>query len=53
MLRYAGDVGGFAEGVLLESAVDGVAGEEGLGAEGFVAGLAEGAGEAGSVEPLF
>lgn len=48
----AGDVGGFADGVLLEGAVDGVAGEEGFGAERFVGLLAEVAGEAGAVEPL-
>lgn len=51
-LGDTGDVGGFADGVLLKGAVDGVAGEEGFGAEGFIAGLAEGAGETGSVEPL-
>jgi len=50
--RDARDVGGLGDGVLLEGAVDGVAGEDSLGAEGLVGGLAEGAGEAGAVEPL-
>lgn len=45
-------VGGFSDGVLLECTVNGVAGEEGFGAERFVALHAEAAGEAGTVEPL-
>lgn len=45
-------MGGFADGVLLEGAVDGVAGQEGFGAEGLVGLLAEVALEAGAVEPL-
>jgi len=52
LLGDAGDVGGLCDAVLLEGAVDGVAGEEGLGAEGLVGGLAEVAGEAGAVDPL-
>lgn len=52
VLGDAGHVRGFADGVLLEGAVDGVAGQEGFAAEGLVRGLAEGAGEAGAVEPL-
>lgn len=45
-------MGGFADGVLLECAVDGVAGQESFGAKGFIGLLAEVAGEAGAVEPL-
>lgn len=45
-------MGGFSDGVLLESTVDRVAREEGFGAEGLVALLAETAGKAGAVEPL-
>lgn len=47
-----GDVGGLGNAVLLEGAVDGVAGEEGLGAEGLVGLLAEVAGETRAVDPL-
>ena len=52
LLGDAGDVGGLGDGVLLEGAVDSVAGEEGLGAEGLIGGLAEVAREAGAVDPL-
>lgn len=45
-------MGALDDAVLLEGAVDGVAGEEGAGAEGLVGGLAEVAGEAGAVDPL-
>lgn len=48
----AGDVGGLGDAVLLKGAVDGVAGQEGLGAEGLVGGLAEVTCEAGAVDPL-
>lgn len=44
---------GFSNAVLLESTVDSVTGEEGLGAQRLVGLLAEVAGKAGSVEPLY
>lgn len=43
---------GLGNAVLLEGAVDGVAGEEGVGAERLIGLLAEGAGKAGTVDPL-
>ena len=43
---------GFGDAVLLESAVDGVAGELRLGAQRLIGLLAEVAGEAGPVEPF-
>jgi hypothetical protein len=43
---------GFGDAVLLEGAVDGVTGELGLRAKGFVGLLAEVTGETGSVEPF-
>ena len=46
-------MGGFADGVLLESTIDGIAREKGLGAEGFVALHAKAAGETRSIEPLY
>lgn len=52
LLGDAGDVGGLCDGVLLESSVDGVAGEQGLVAERLVAVLAVGAAQARAVEPL-
>jgi hypothetical protein len=52
VLRDASYVRGFGDAVLLEGAVDGVAGEEGLGAQWLVGLLAEVAGEAGAVEPF-
>lgn len=45
-------MGCFADCVLLERTVDGVATEEGVRAVGFVAEEAELAGSAGSVEPF-
>lgn len=42
----AGNVGSFGNAVLLEGAIDSVAGEEGLGAEGLIGLLAEVAGQA-------
>ena len=48
----AGDVRCFGDAVLLEGAVDRVAGQQGVWAEGLVGLLAEVAGEAGTVDPL-
>jgi len=45
-------MGGFADGVLLERAIDCVSGEEWLRAKGFVGLLAEAALKAGAVQPL-
>jgi hypothetical protein len=51
-LGDASNVRGFGDAVLLESAVDSVAGELGLGAQRLVGLLAEVTGEAGAVEPF-
>lgn len=53
VLVDARDVGGLGDAVFLEGTVDGVSGEEGVGAEGLVGGLAEVASKAGSVDPLW
>lgn len=45
-------MGGARDAVLLESAVDGVAGELSFGAKGLIGLLAEAAGKAGAVDPL-
>ena len=52
LLGDAGNVGSLSDTVLLEGAIDGVAGEEGLGAEGLVGALAEVTSKAGAVDPL-
>lgn len=52
LLGDASDVDGLGNGVLLERAVDGVSGEESLGAEGLIRGLAVAAAQARAVEPL-
>jgi len=52
MLGDRGDVRGLGDAVLLEGPVDGVAGEQGVGAQRLVRLLAELAGQARAVEPL-
>lgn len=52
VLVQTSDVGGFGDAVLLERAVDCVAGKESLGAQRLVGLLAEVAGKAGTVDPL-
>lgn len=49
----AGDVGRLCDAVLLEGAVDSIAGEEGFGAQGLVGGLAEVASQTCAVDPLW
>jgi hypothetical protein len=52
VLGDASDVSSLGNAVLLEGTVDGVTGEEGLGAQGLIWLLTEVASEAGSVDPL-
>jgi hypothetical protein len=52
LLGDASDVGSLGNGVLLERAIDGVSGEESLGAKRLIRGLAERAAQARTVEPL-
>lgn len=48
----AGHVGSLGDGVLLERAIDRVAGQRGLGAQGLVGGHTVGARQTGAVDPL-
>lgn len=51
-LGDAGDVSGLGNGILLEGAIDGVAGQLGVGAQGLVGCHAVGTRQTGAVEPL-
>lgn len=52
LLGNASDVGSLGNGILLEGTVDGVTGQESVGAEGLIGALAVGAGQARAVDPL-